>query len=199
MPTFEPIPLEGRFIRLEPLAAHHKQGLCAAIQDGKLWTLFVTHVPHPNDIEAFYAQAQASFKAGEGLTFVIIDKKTGKISGSTQFMNTDWQHKRLTIGLTFIGKSWQKTRTNTEAKLLMLKYAFQSLNMNRVEFYADYLNFKSRQAILRLGAKEEGLLRCHRVMADGRIRDSMLYSIVFIEWDGVKLNLLHKLKSWEEG
>ena len=108
-------------------------------------------------------------------------------------MKADSQNKSIEIGYTFLGKSWQKTSINTEAKLLMLTYAFETLELNRVEFLTDYLNTKSRKAILRLGAREEGILRSHMVMPDGRIRDSVLYSIVKHEWSGIKQHLSSKL------
>ena len=101
--------------------------------------------------------------------------------------------KRVEIGFTFLGASWQKTALNTEAKLLMLTHAFEHLGMNRVELLTDYLNSNSRRAILRLGAKEEGILRSHRIMPDGRVRDSVMYSILKHEWPGVKQNLIYKL------
>ena len=100
---------------------------------------------------------------------------------------------RVEIGFTFLGKTWQRSRVNTEAKLLMLTHAFKSLELNRVELLTDYLNNASRQAILRLGAKEEGILQSHMVMPDGRIRDSVIYSITKSEWPGVKQNLTTKL------
>ena len=103
-------------------------------------------------------------------------------------------YKRVEIGFTFLGKKWQRTMMNTEAKLIMLTYAFEELDLNRVEFLTDYLNTPSRQAILRLGAKEEGILRRHQVMRDGRTRDSVIFSIVKDEWQGVKQNLMYKLR-----
>lgn len=131
---------------------------------------------------------------GEGLTFATIDKSSnGKIAGSTRFMKADLPNKRIEIGFTFLGKTWQRSRINTEAKLLMLSHAFETLNLNRVELLTDYLNSNSRRAILRLGAKEEGILRSHMVMPDGRVRDSVLYSITKNDWPGVKQNLSSKI------
>ncbi|GGY85718.1 N-acetyltransferase [Cellvibrio zantedeschiae] len=193
--TFTPLVLEGNLVRLEPLSHEHKSGLCDAICDGELWKLFVTLVPHPNDLDVFFDNAQTLFEQGDGLTFAIIDKHNTKVVGSTRFMKANLANKRVEIGYSFLGKSWQKTLFNTEAKLLLLTHAFENLNFNRVEFLTDYLNSTSRQAILRLGAKEEGILRSHMVMPDGRVRDSVLYSIVKHEWPGVKQNLLYKLAS----
>ena len=190
---FEEVTLEGRHVRLESLSEKHRKGLCQAISDGELWNLFFTLVPHVDDINNFLINAQIAHEAGDGLAFATIDKTTNKIAGSTRFMKANIANKRVEIGFTFLGKSYQKTRINTEAKLLMLTYAFESLNLNRVEFLTDYLNNTSRNAILRLGAKEEGILRNHMVMPDGRVRDSVLFSIIKNEWAGVKQNLSYKL------
>ena len=192
---FTPLILEGKFVRLEPLSIHHKQGLCDAIRDGELWNLFVTIVPHPDAIDAFFANAQTTLDNNEGMAFVTIDKATNKIAGSTRFMKSNLPNKRTEIGFSFLGKSWQKTLINTESKLLMLTHAFETMGLNRVEFLTDYLNTTSRNAILRLGAKEEGILRNHMVMADGRVRDSVIYSIINSEWAGIKQHLNFKLNS----
>lgn len=189
----EPTTLEGKLVRLEPLSIEHRAELCDAISDGELWNLHVTLVPHPNDIDDFFNYAQKEYESGFGLPFVTIDKSTNKVAGSTRFMKADTTHKRIEIGYTFLGKSWQKTRINTEAKYLMLSHAFEVLQINRLELITDYLNNASRQAILRLGAKEEGILRNHMVMRDGRVRDSVLYSIIDSEWLGIKRHLAYKL------
>ena len=192
---FEPIVLDGQYVRLEPISTNHKEGLCAAISDGQLWKLFWTNVPNPKDIDQFLDNADIDHGLGNSLTFATIDKINGnQIAGSTRFMNPNPQHKRVEIGFTFLGKKWQRTMINTEAKLLMLTHAFEELDLNRVEFLTDYLNTPSRQAILRLGAKEEGILRKHQVMRDGRTRDSVIFSIVKDEWQGVKQNLMYKLR-----
>lgn len=190
---FEIQALEGEYVRLEPLAEKHKQGLCEAIGDGELWKLHVTLVPHPDEIDNFFAHAQSLWSAGDGITYATIDKSSGKVAGSTRFMKAMPAHKRVEIGFTFLGKRWQKTRINTEAKLLMLSHAFESLQVNRVELLTDYLNRRSRNAILGLGAKEEGVLRNHMLMPDCRVRDSVLFSIIENEWAGIKQHLLAKL------
>jgi RimJ/RimL family protein N-acetyltransferase len=127
------------------------------------------------------------------LVFATIDKIKNRVVGSTRFMKIDLPNRCLEIDFTFLAQSSQQTKTNTEAKLLMLEHAFCTLNINRVEFLTDYLNSKSKNAILRLGAKQDGILRAHRVMSDGRIRDSAIYSILYSEWEGVKQNLISKL------
>lgn len=189
----EAIVLEGKYVRLEPLTAAHRNGLCEAISDGELWKLYVTLVPHPDKIDEFLTNANLAHESGDGLAFATIDKVTNRIAGSTRLMKANLPNKRIEIGFTFLGKSWQKTRINTEAKLLMLTHAFKVLKLNRVELLTDYLNDTSRQAILRLGAKEEGTLRNHMVMPDGRVRDSVLYSIIKNEWPGVRQHLTMKL------
>jgi N-acetyltransferase len=190
---FEKILLESDFVRLEPLSLLHREGLCEAIMDGELWKLYVTLVPHPKNIDSFFEQAQNNYELGDGLPFAIIEKSTNKVVGSTRFMKANMANKRVEIGFTFLAKTWQKTRLNTEVKYLLLRYAFEELSLNRVELITDYLNATSRNAILRLGAKEEGLMRNHMVMPNGRIRDSVLYSIVKHEWSGIKQHLEAKL------
>jgi RimJ/RimL family protein N-acetyltransferase len=194
---FEPVVLEGKYVRLEPLSSAHRQGLCEAISDGELWNLHVTLVPHPSEVDAFLNNAREAYEAGDGLAFATIDRVANKVAGSTCFMKANLPNRRVEIGFTFLGGSWQRTSFNTEAKLLMLTHAFETLGMNRVEFLTDYLNERSRRAILRLGAKEEGILRNHMVMPNGRVRDSVLYSIISNEWPGVKQHLSFKLSSRE--
>ncbi len=169
--------------------------MCAAICDGELWNLYVTLVPHPRDINKFFDDAQQLLESGEGIAFATIDKATNQVAGSTRLFRASLANKRVEIGFTFLGKTWQKTRINTEAKYLMLTHAFEQMDFNRVEFLTDYFNSTSRNAILRLGAKEEGILRNHMVMPDGRIRDSVVYSIIRSEWAGIKVHLNYKLNS----
>jgi len=190
---FEKVILEGNIVRLEPLSVSHREDLCNAICDGELWNLYVTLVPHPENIDIFLEQANANHEAGDGLAFAIIEKSTNRVAGSTRYMKANLINKRLEIGFTFLGKTWQKTRINTEAKYLLLTHAFETLHLNRVELLTDYFNSTSRNAILRLGAKEEGILRSHMVMPNGRIRDSVLFSIVKHEWSGIKQHLEAKL------
>jgi len=190
------ITLDGKNVRLEPLSQKHKIELCEAIKDGELWNLWVTLVPHPRDIDGFFEFAEMSYENGDGLTFATIDKRTGKVVGSTRFMKTHLAYKRSEIGFTFLAQSAQKTAINTEAKLLMLTHAFEVLGLNRVEIITDVLNENSRRAILRLGAKEEGILRSHMVMPNGRVRDSVMHSIVTKDWNEIKRNLEMKLNSY---
>ncbi|WP_439134875.1 GNAT family N-acetyltransferase [Pseudomaricurvus sp.] len=192
---YQEVTLEGTHIRLEPLRPEHKDGLIQVIRDGDLWRLFVTQIPHPDNIDAYMEKAFKDHASGKGLTFVTLDKNSGQVAGSTRFMNAQHYHERVEIGATFLGKSHQRSSFNTEAKLLMLRHAFDTLNLNRVEFLTDYLNTPSKNAILRLGAKMEGILRSHMVMPDGRIRDSVIFSITRYDWPGVEQNLTYKLQS----
>ncbi len=190
---FDRITLEGKYVRLEPLVAAHKDGLCRAIMDGELWTLFVTLVPPVERIDEFMHNADLAYENGDGLAFATIDTATNKVIGSTRFMKASLPNKKVEIGFTFLAASYQRTQANTEAKLLMLTHAFEAMQLNRVELLTDYLNSKSRNAIVRLGAKQEGILRNHMVMPNGRIRDSVIFSIIANEWPGVKQHLQSKL------
>jgi len=191
--NFEKVTREGQHVRLEPLSKLHREQLIGAIADGELWKLFVTLVPPIEGIDGFIENAIDAHSNADGLAFATIDKASGRVVGSTRFMKANLAHQRVEIGFTFIAKSFQRTKINTEAKLLMLTHAFEVLNLNRVELLTDYLNNTSRNAILRLGAKQEGILRNHMVMPNGRVRDSVLFSITNHEWDGVKQNLSYKL------
>ncbi len=193
MTEFNKVILEGHRVRLEPLAQKHYQALCIAIADGKLWELAVTLVPQLDDVPVFIENAVAAYAAGRELAFATIDKASGKVVGSTRYMNINSRFNRVEIGFTFLGSSWQRTYINSEAKLLMLSHAFEIIGVNRVEFLTDELNQKSRQAIARLGAKEEGILRQHMQMPNGRIRNSVIFSIVKTEWPELKNNLENKL------
>ena len=191
---FNKVTLLGKKVRLEPLSTSHIEGLVHAISDGELWKLFVTIVPPTKEIDSFIQNAEDAHKGGDGLAFAIIDNESGKVVGSTRFMKANLPYKRVEIGFTFLAKSHQKTATNSEAKLLLLTHAFETLKLNRVELLTDYLNNRSRNAILRLGAKQEGILRSHMVMPNGRVRDSVIFSITAYDWPGVKENLEYKLQ-----
>ncbi len=181
-------------MRLEPLDRdRHLAGLAEAIEDGRLWEIPVTSVPAPEDLPRFFADAETAFAEGRELAFATIDSDGGQVIGSTRFRMIEAAHRRVEIGLTFIAASFQRTAANTEAKLLMLNHAFTVWNVNRVEFLTDELNTKSRNAIERIGARQEGILRSHMVMRDGRIRDSVIFSIVREEWPGVEERLTARL------
>ena len=187
--------LRGPRVRLEPLdAERHRAGLEAAIADGDLSSLWVTTVPRPDQMDELFGGAEAGFAAGQELAFATIDAETGRIAGSTRFMAIDPVHRRVEIGATFLAAGYQRTHVNTEAKLLMLGHAFDDWCVNRVELLTDALNERSRAAIVRIGAQPEGILRAHKLMPDGRIRDSAIYSIARPEWPGVQAALADRLR-----
>lgn len=191
----EKVTLCGPRVRLEPLdAERHRAGLEAAIADGDLSSLWVTTVPRPDQMNLLFGGAEAAFAAGLELPFATIDAETGRVAGSTRFMAIDPVHRRVEIGATFLAASYQRTHVNTEAKLLMLGHAFDAWNVNRVELLTDQLNERSRAAIVRIGAQPEGILRGHKLMPDGRIRDAAIYSIVRPEWPGVRAALRDRLR-----
>jgi RimJ/RimL family protein N-acetyltransferase len=195
--VFERVHLRGRRIALEPLTAQHLPGLAAAIRDGELWSIPVTLVPHPDDLSAFLKRADAGCDAQLELAFATVDLESGVVVGSTRFMTIDRANRRCEIGFTFLAQRWQRSHVNTDAKYLMLRHAFEEWECNRVELITDVLNTRSRQAILRLGAKEEGVMRSHMIMRDGRIRDSVLYSVIRSEWPRVKSGLEAKIAAYE--
>jgi len=183
------VALVGRHVRLEPLAASHLPGLALAIEDGRLWELPFTFVPPPAEVAGLLANAEAAFAAGRELAFATVDAATGRVVGSTRFRNIEAAHRRVEIGFTFLAASAQRTAINTEAKCLMLTHAFEVWGCNRVELLTDERNTRSRQAIARLGAVQEGLLRSHMVMRDGFVRNSVIFSITAAEWPQVKAGL----------
>lgn len=191
--NLEKVALDGARVRLEPLAQRHLEGLAEAIRDGELWRIPVTLVPHPEELPSFLDDAETGFAAGKVLVFATIDKITGKIAGSTRFLDYVAPHKRVEIGFTFLGRQWQRSHVNTEAKLLMLSLAFERWGLNRVALLTDVRNTASRRAIERLGALPEGLLRSHMVMRDGCLRDSAVYAITKEDWPSVKSAINDKI------
>lgn len=185
--------LDGVGVRLEPMAASHLSGLGEAIADGELWKIPLTLIPHPAELPAFLAAAESAYHRKEELAFATIDKTDNRIAGGTRFRYINVQHRRVEIGITFIAESKQRTHINTEAKYLMLAHAFESWRCNRVELIADVLNVRSRNAIARIGATEEGILRNHMIMGDGRVRHSVMFSITAEEWPRVKRALELKM------
>ena len=181
--------LEGRVVRLEPLRDHHLDGLCLAGLDSSIWTWMPAPVTDRAGMSVWIQEALAAQVAGTQLPYAIIERATGRIAGSTRFMAIEPAHRRLEIGWTWLGAAWQRTAVNTEAKHLLLTHAFESLGMHRVEFKTDALNARSRAALLRIGAIEEGTLRSHMITASGRVRDSVYFSVLAAEWPAVKAGL----------
>jgi len=189
-----PVVLEGRHVRLEPLAREHEAGLRAAAADGQLWTLWYTSIPSPERTAAWIEAALETRDKHGALPFVIRETATGDIVGSTRYFNVDATHRRLEIGHTWYAKRVQRTAVNTEAKLLLLTHAFETLDCIAVEFRTSFFNFTSREAIARLGAKQDGILRNHQILPDGTLRDTVVFSIIGSEWPAVKRHLRYRLE-----
>lgn len=185
----EPVTLEGRHVRLEPLSLAHYDGLCAVSDDPDIWRWTHPSAQTPEEMRTYIELALSWQRAGTALPFATVDKASGKPVGSTRFANIERSHRRMEIGWTWIAPPWQRTAVNTEAKYLMLRHAFETLGCIRVELKTDSLNEKSRKAILRLGAKEEGTLRNHMIVTAGRIRHTVYFSITDTEWPAVKRGL----------
>ncbi|MDO7195140.1 GNAT family protein [Acinetobacter nosocomialis] len=187
------ITLSSHRIRLRILTIEDSRDLVTAASDGELWNLPFTVVPSAETVDDYIQHALEGYQAGTVLPFVVEDIATGKIIGSTRFWKIDRKNLKLEIGSTWYSKSWQRTYANTEAKYLLLQYAFEELNFVRVQFTTDVLNEKSQNAILRLGAQKEGVVRNERIMPDGRKRNSVRFSIIDEEWPSIKDNLIKKL------
>jgi RimJ/RimL family protein N-acetyltransferase len=189
----EPITIPGEHMKLSPLEEKHLPELAEAVKDGELWKLWYTFVPSPSQIKGWFDKAMDEQVKKASLVFVVTTLADNKIVGSTRYMNIERDIRRLEIGSTWYAKSVQRSFVNTECKLLLLQHAFENLACKAVEFRTHRLNVQSRRAIERLGAVQDGILRNHRIMADGTIRDTVVYSIIENEWLNVKSNLLFKL------
>ncbi len=187
--------LNGNHVILQPLKEEHESGLKTASSDGELWNLWYTTVPEPSNTGNYIKNALNELHKGVSLPFVVLDKNSGKVLGSTRYMNIDSASRRLEIGSTWYAKSVQRTCVNTECKLLLLTHAFEVLDCVAVEFRTHFHNLASRTAIARLGAKQDGILRNHRFDRMGNLRDTVVFSIIQSEWPTVKYGLEHKLKS----
>jgi RimJ/RimL family protein N-acetyltransferase len=185
----QPQALQGDYVRLEPLSAHHADGLRAAITDGQLDALWFTIVPAADAVDAWIETALAAQAAGRALPFVVRRLRDDRIVGSTRYMNIEESQRRLEIGTTFYSASVQRSALNTECKRLLLAHAFESLHCLAVEFRTHWFNHRSREAIARLGAKQDGVLRNHQRLADGSLRDTVVFSIIDSEWPAVRRHL----------
>ena len=185
--------LQGPRIVLRPLQYSDAEALVRAAADGELWNLTVTVVPSASTVDSYLKKALDGRDAGTVLPFAITLKDSGEVIGSTRFWKIDPLNRKLEIGSSWISASWQKSFVNTEAKYLMLRHAFEVLDCVRVQFTTDENNQKSRHAILRLGAQQEGIVRHERIMPDGRKRNSVRFSIIDDEWPHVRLHLERKI------
>ena len=184
-----PVTLTGTHVRLEPLHERHVPDLLAVALDEELWRWTTTQVRTAAELEAYVATALRGQREGTALPFATVDVASGRAVGSTRFANADAENRRVEIGWTWLGRAFQRTRLNTEAKLLMLGHAFGALGCIRVELKTDALNVQSRTAIRRLGATEEGTFRHHMITSTGRLRDTVYYSILREEWPAVRERL----------
>ena len=189
----EPVILEGRHARLEPLALEHENLLNEAAADGELWKLWYTSVPTPENAAADMAMRLGARDAGTMMPFVVRRVSDNAVVGATTFSSIEAPHRRMEIGYTWYAKSAQRTAINTEVKLLMLTHAFETLQCRAMEFRTHWMNHDSRAAIERLGAKLDGVLRSHRIGREGEDRDTCVYSIIASEWPSVRAHLQHKL------
>ena len=193
MRFIEPVVLGGERVVLEPLDPSHHDALVEAAKDGQLWTLGYTRVPRPEQMRDSIAHSLRMQAAGLLMPFTVRLRNTGRVIGQTTYCNIEADHRRLEIGGTWNARSVHRTGTNTESKLLLLSHAFDQLHCIAVEFRTHWLNQQSRSAIERLGAKQDGVLRSHRIMPDGTLRDTVVYSILEHEWPAIRNELKRRL------
>lgn len=192
----EPIHLEGNVVRLVPLTLEYRNALLSAATDGKLWELWYTSVPSAETIDSYIETAIQQNKNKKSLAFVVIHKATNTIVGSTRYCNVDIENRRLEIGYTWYAKTFQKTGVNAECKYLLLKNAFEEYKAIAVELRTHFYNHASRQAIAKLGAKQDGILRNHKIYKDGERRDTVVFSIIDSEWATVKKSLEYRMRRY---
>lgn len=190
----DPVVLEGDIVRLEPLQRTHFEALCATGCDPQLWTLTVNNAGTPSGMRQWLDQALVEAQRGNAMPFATILLATGELVGSTRFGNIDARDRRVEIGWTWVGKPWQRTGVNVEAKYLMLRQAFERWQCLRVEFKTDAINQHSRKALRGIGAVEEGTLRKHMLTWTSRVRDTVYYSVIDDEWPAVKARLEERLR-----
>jgi len=192
MSLIDPVSLEGRYIRLEPLAAGHQDGLRSAADDPALWEFTVARGFGPY-FDHWWDDALDGLEKGHRLPFAVIDRRDGSILGSSSYLNVALHEKRLEIGSTWYVRRLWATGVNPECKLLMMEHAFEVLGIRRVELCVDAINSRSRSAVTRLGAVQEGILRSHRYTETGRRRDTVYFSVLTDEWPAVKTGLIERL------
>jgi N-acetyltransferase len=193
MGFLDPVTLTGSHAVLAPLAQDHHDDLVEAVRDGELWNLWYTIIPLPQKMRAEIERRLALQSKGSALPFAVLDSATGKAVGLTSYLNIDATNRRIEIGATWYRASLQRTAINTECKWLLLTHAFEAKDCIAVEFRTHVMNHQSRRGIERLGAKFDGVLRNHMVMANGTLRDTCVYSIIAGEWPTVKAHLTWQL------
>jgi N-acetyltransferase len=190
----EPVTLSGNHATLEPLGREHVDALAAASRDGELWRLWYTGVAAPEKMAGYVDVALDMRERLGAMPFVVRERGTGEVVGCTRYFNVDATNRRLEIGHTWYAKRVQRSAVNTECKLLLLGHAFEALGCIAVEFRTHWFNHQSREAIARLGAKQDGVLRNHQVGADGVRRDTVVFSILDSEWPAVRTHLRFQLQ-----
>lgn len=185
----KPFTLRGQHVTLEPLNQQHLKEVQVAAADGELWKLFFTSVPSPDNTQNWLNTALEMQQQQRAIPFAVRENVSGELVGSTRYCNMDMSNKRLEIGYTWYSQRVQRSPVNTDCKLLLLGHAFEEFGCIAVEFRTDWFNRRSQAAIERLGAKRDGVLRNHMILPDGRVRDTVVYSILNSEWAGVKKNL----------
>ena len=193
MSFVQPITLQGQHATLEPLAREHEDALRRAAADGELWRLWYTSIAPPEKMGEYVATALDMREKLGAMPFVVRANATGEIVGCTRYFHVDAPNRRLEIGYTWYAKSVQRTAINTECKILLLTHAFETLECVAVEFRTHWFNHASREAIARLGAKQDGVLRNHQISPDGSYRDTVVFSIIESEWPAVKRHLMYLL------
>jgi len=194
-----PVTLEGHGVRLEPLASTHVDALAAAAADGRLWELWYTSVPEPQQTAAYVAQALDGQRAGHMLPWVVRDLATDTVVGTTRYHDIVPNIDRVEIGWTWYAARWQRTHVNTACKLLLLTHAFDTLGCAVVGLRTDNFNFASQRAIAALGAHKDGVIRHHWTRRDGSVRDSVMFSILAAEWADVRKHLARRLARHADG
>jgi RimJ/RimL family protein N-acetyltransferase len=193
----QPVTLEGHGVRLEPLASSHQDGLAAAAADGKLWELWFTTVPAPEETKKYIDTALQGQKDGHMLPWVVRDISCGEIVGSTRYHDIIPAADRVEIGYTWYAKRWQRSHVNTACKLLLFAHGFEKIGCKVDGLRTDNFNFGSQRAIETLGAKKDGVIRHHWPRRDGSVRDTVIYSVLAAEWPDVKRHLGMRLKRHE--
>jgi len=188
--------LTGDKVELIPLELSHRDELLKAASDGALWELWYTAVPSDKTIDRYIEQALDEKNDGKALPFTIVERQRNQIIGSTRYLNIERQHLRLEIGNTWYASTFQRTGVNTECKYLLLKHAFEKLNCIAVEFRTHWHNHRSRNAISRLGARQDGVLRNHRIDPEGNLRDTVVLSIIQYEWETIKRSLEYEITKY---
>ncbi|MES1259671.1 MAG: GNAT family protein [Gemmatimonadota bacterium] len=184
-----PVTLERDGIRLEPMTLDHREAIGDAVADGKLWELWYTTVPSPDQVAKYITDALAMAAAGSRIPWVVRHLESGAIIGSTSYHDILPASDRVEIGYTWYGATWQRSSVNTTCKLMLLSHAFDTLGCEVVGLRTDNFNFRSQRAIEALGAKKDGVIRHHQARRDGTVRDTVIYSILRSEWRDVRRHL----------